>query len=606
MWRKIFQRAAPSFPPGWDRLQASVIARPPTARLLVDGGPGTGKTAVACARVARLLAEERLAPDAIWLISFTRTAIAELRQRIAAAVPPSFPVHQVRISTLDSLAWMLQPDHDDADSYDGNIALLLQQITQRADWGERLAAIRHLVIDEAHDIVGLRAELVAALIDRLPECAGLTVFADEAQAIYGFADDSPGWGRQPLLDRLRGRPDIGKIRLETVFRTRQPGLSRVFGRTRRRVLDQSVPPHRTLETTRREIVRLADGTTEAGRDDRLDGDSLVLFRRRAEVLAASARLHDAGIAHRLRLSGHPAGLAAWIAACLGGIDRHRLSQSAFGTLWQQRIAGTCLETVSPEAAWDSLLALAPWGDGGLNLPLLVRTLARPHPPIELCQGESGCRGPILGTIHASKGREAETVHLMLPQQCQGDHAEEARIAFVGATRARRRLLVGTARPEPATPLPSGRLVRIEDGAAWVELGRQGDIDADGLAGRQWFAGTAAVQAAQARLRSLAASLAGLEGRRAAFGYHLGGPDGEMVAALGATVLDDFDRIARHLSGQTIGHPIAPPDIIPGLRLIGLHTMAIDGNPALHPPYHAGGLLLCPEISTYGRLPFRAL
>ena len=28
--------------------------------------------------------------------------------------------------------------------------------------------------------------------------------------------------------------------------------------------------------------------------------------------------------------------------------------------------------------------------------------------------ELGLRGPIVGTIHASKGREADTVHLMLP------------------------------------------------------------------------------------------------------------------------------------------------------------------------------------------------
>ena len=42
------------------------------------GGPGTGKTAVACARVAELI-DKGVNPAGIWLISFTRTAI---RQKI--------------------------------------------------------------------------------------------------------------------------------------------------------------------------------------------------------------------------------------------------------------------------------------------------------------------------------------------------------------------------------------------------------------------------------------------------------------------------------------------------------------------------------------------
>jgi hypothetical protein len=53
--------AAPEFqvvPPAlieWDRSQREVIDAPPEDRLLVGAGPGTGKTAVACARVSQLI-----------------------------------------------------------------------------------------------------------------------------------------------------------------------------------------------------------------------------------------------------------------------------------------------------------------------------------------------------------------------------------------------------------------------------------------------------------------------------------------------------------------------------------------------------------------------
>ena len=69
---------------------------------------------------------------------------------------------------------------------------------------EYLESVEHLVVDEAQDIVGIRAELlVVEIIRKLSSSCGVTVFADEAQAIYGFADDGEVQageaGEPPLL-----------------------------------------------------------------------------------------------------------------------------------------------------------------------------------------------------------------------------------------------------------------------------------------------------------------------------------------------------------------------------------------------------------------------
>src|SRR5690606_32473349 len=66
----------------WDGEQISIIHAPPDARLLVDAGPGTGKTAVACGRVAHLIDQARLSPSRICIISFTRIAVQEIQARI--------------------------------------------------------------------------------------------------------------------------------------------------------------------------------------------------------------------------------------------------------------------------------------------------------------------------------------------------------------------------------------------------------------------------------------------------------------------------------------------------------------------------------------------
>lgn len=65
----------------WDSAQIKVIEESVSSRILVSAGPGMGKTAVACARVAHMI-EQGVPASGIWLISFTRTAVREIRDRI--------------------------------------------------------------------------------------------------------------------------------------------------------------------------------------------------------------------------------------------------------------------------------------------------------------------------------------------------------------------------------------------------------------------------------------------------------------------------------------------------------------------------------------------
>ena len=71
---------------GWDADQRAVIEAETDARLVVEAGPGTGKTAVACARLAHLINEEDIEASNTWMISFTRTAVAEIRARLHSYV----------------------------------------------------------------------------------------------------------------------------------------------------------------------------------------------------------------------------------------------------------------------------------------------------------------------------------------------------------------------------------------------------------------------------------------------------------------------------------------------------------------------------------------
>ena len=133
----------------WDNSQREVIDAPPEARLLISAGPGTGKTAVACARIAQLIAEHDVEPSAVWLVSFTRTAIREIRDRIAGYLDDPEDAHVVNLATLDSNAWRIHVGFDPNarfPSYEENIAKVLDLVRSDEDVADHLANLRHLLV----------------------------------------------------------------------------------------------------------------------------------------------------------------------------------------------------------------------------------------------------------------------------------------------------------------------------------------------------------------------------------------------------------------------------------------------------------------------------
>ena len=194
----------------------------------------------------------------------------------------------------------------------------------------------------------------------------------------------------------------------------------------------------------------------------------------------------------------------------------------------------------------------------VDMRLLRQRLGRKQPSAELCQAELGRSGPIVGTIHASKGREADTVHLMLPfaHNQSIDQDEEARVVFVGATRGRSRLLIGRGYRQYGSRIEdSGRAycLKISNGRprAQVEIGYDTDITAGGLAGRSFFASPGEVHRSQTRIRGLPkepVSVLAESDREAGFAYRVREDgQGQCLAVLSMSVNADLFSIADAVS-----------------------------------------------------------
>ncbi|WP_165359574.1 UvrD-helicase domain-containing protein [Lichenibacterium minor] len=592
---------------GPDLAQEEIIRLPVSARVLVGAGPGSGKTHAACQRIAALI-NGGVPANRIWVVSFTRTAIVEFRNRIAAGLSEAADAASVRIATLDSHAWAIQsgfsPTAALTGDYNDNIRSAMERVLSDEDAAEYLGTLQHLIVDEAQDVLGIRAEFIGHIIDQLSPGAGVTVFADAAQSIFSFTEDennqSPG---ASLLALLKAK-SFQERELKRVHRTRDPRLRQIFTDVRRSLLTNHPHPQKQYENVRQAISRLAHAPAGSLNDLDLTSMSdrtLVLMRRRAEVLDRSSR--NGGVQHRLRMSGLPVRLLPWLAAVFWDYtEGTKISWSLFEQRWHSRVQGAiAVHASTAMEAWSHLQEIAGINPRTIDLRVLRNVLGRSTPPMLFCSAEFGDAGPIIGTVHASKGREADEVHLFMPApdpECDSP-GEEARVAFVGATRARQRLCVGESAPNFSSSAASGRVFRFtRKGNLQVEIGRTKDLQAAGLVGQRTFASVEAAQAAQDSWcqQPLRQQLIARQQQTLDYEYEL--TDGDDVRL--AVMSPQFKRGVEEVAQFAKRWP--PARTFPYIRSLGLRSIVLPTDQVeletLHDPWRSSGFVIAPLLIGY--------
>jgi hypothetical protein len=265
------------------------------------------------------------------------------------------------------------------------------------------------------------------------------------------------------------------------------------------------------------------------------------------------------------------------------------------------------------------------GEGSVVLLDELRdVLSRPRPPLEFVTGELGMTGPILSTIHASKGREADDVRLFLPASTSINHsetqaAEEARVLFVGATRARGTLTVGRGSNSRTGRLESsGRcyhLVSAKGGQryrAQVEVGLEGDVDQRSPVALATFESATDAGRSQAWLRDHAQSVVhlrawvGSPSQEYAYGLRPGTTETEpLLAHLSPWLNADLFKLAKSCWPR---ESLKPPQWIGPLMLLGVRSVVIPvddpSESELHTPWRESGFWLAPVVVGLPTIPFR--
>ncbi|MFJ7417521.1 UvrD-helicase domain-containing protein [Streptomyces uncialis] len=612
--------------------QQAVVDQPWDARVLVTAGAGAGKTHTLVRRLDVLVEREDLEAGEILVLSFSRAAVRELTERIERH---AFAAQRIRVQTFDSwAAALLKRAYPDTDwgsySFDERVEAATAAIDRGAvEGGEYVPA--HVVIDEVQDLVGVRREMVEALLDRFQENSGFTVVGDSAQAVYGFQVSDPDQRAEEtdrFLEWVRATfgEDLVELHLGDNFRARSeatraalPYGSRLrrLPRAREEAAEEAERIHgdlRALLLTAPNFGSLEEEFVRAALRDHPDTTS-ILCRDNGQALTLSGMLADAEVPHALQRSARERPAPAWIAELLASTEAPTLGRERFEELLvdlRSPVGGT------PEALWRSVRRVARGGGRGtLDVGALHRVLAEGRLTDELTATQSSAP-LVVSTVHRAKGLEFDRVLVVEPRTLREpprvrkkkydyDPAAEARLLYVAMTRARDDLYVLDA--------PSSWLVRKDRRIdRWYLGGRntwaRNGVEAIGadVSHEQPPGGEGFDEDAAELQRHLLTEVAA--GARAELVLLHGIPvaadqsppyavvvGGRRVATVSERFRTDLHRLLRRSAYSTVDRW---PPLISGLRVDGVESVA--GGPAATEAAGLGshGAWVAPQLCGLGR------
>ncbi|WP_030251802.1 UvrD-helicase domain-containing protein [Streptomyces violens] len=433
--------------------QSSVVTQPWDARTLVTAGAGAGKTTTLTYRLEHLTGTEELEAGEILVLSFSRAAVRELRERVDRLATTA---RRVRAQTFDgwalSLLLLEDPQRNDlaGTGFDRRIRMATQAIERGVLDECEQGVPAHVVIDEVQDLVGARRDMVEALLDRYADNCGFTVVGDAAQAVYGFQVTDPDeraaetnlflrWVRCSFGD------DLVEVTLADNFRARTPEsrIALSFGAPLQNLSDDAPEAAEEGEALYAELrSELSLAPAFGSFDDpftldslrHFDGTTAILCRDNGQVLHLAERLDELGVDHRIQRSPRSRPAPVWMADLLLATGAGRLTEDRFLELV------ALPQEAASKRTWHSLRRCAGGARGTLDLEALRRAIAEGRLPDELTAPP--VHPLVVSTVHRAKGLEFDRVIVVEPQapsDWRGKHRDapaEARLLYVAMTRPR--------------------------------------------------------------------------------------------------------------------------------------------------------------------------
>lgn len=468
-----------------------IVSAPLDSHIIMNSGPGTGKTYTIIQRLIYILANNLCSADEIYILCYTRSAKKVVESKIDEAVingilQPS--AKNICVLTFDSYAtYFLMAMREQGvitenfDNYDYNerIKLFNKHITP-----EDFEGISYFIVDEIQDLVNERAEMVLKILKHL-NC-GYLLAGDRCQSIYDYEADNDATLDSVKFYELAEKqfPD-DMLRYEiTVNRRQAPDLAEEATKMRKVLLSESFLEQNKYANS---IISQYSGKTKVEQYIKTltqppTVSTAILCRNNGEAEYVSALLCEKGIVHTLnRGVNNVVPLPRWIADVFWDYCRDTISKNTF----IERISFRANVKSDPETLWELLCKLADSQDKAvISVPALTTALTITNN----IPGEFYDNAPMLtvSTIHKAKGSEYDRVILIESDiKPSSDSAEEARVRYVALTRPKSQFITMKKNSKYFKRTMSGRV--IETGlhnmyktnnryCKCITVGLTGDID----------------------------------------------------------------------------------------------------------------------------------
>ncbi len=433
--------------------QKEIIEENSSKRIVVISPPGCGKTAIAALRCNNLITEQNVNPSNLLVLSFSNAAIKELKDRIEKR--SNINVTSIQLSTIDSQTFKFlyglgdigkeAKDYMTGD-YELNIEAFIDLIKKKnEDVISVIKSFEHIIIDEAQDITGIRSKLLLIIIKKINKNCGVTIFGDPNQAIYNFTldDGDQSEEQENFLDELIENKKFARKELTKIFRTDSKKLLDLFTKFRKNFVDSKKDSDGQKDYLKKKEVLFekaeedSNGIVEDIIESVRKGQKhLFLFRKKVEMLNAANTAFKNKQNVSLRFGGSSTCYYPWLARIFYDHMDENISKKYFIEKWQNI---KIVSSMDPEEAWRKIHREAPINQD-VSIETLREKLSSGKPLLDLCMRDYGESQNVLGTIHASKGKESEKVSYYTfkneePQK-NSDFREETRIMYVAITRCR--------------------------------------------------------------------------------------------------------------------------------------------------------------------------
>jgi superfamily II DNA helicase RecQ/superfamily I DNA/RNA helicase/cold shock CspA family protein len=500
--------------------------------LIVNAGPGAGKTSVLVGRIAHLIREQHIKPAEIVVLAFNRAVVFEIRTRIRElfrTLGYAAYASQVRVSTFHGLARRSLADTDGNGTDMNNLlGTFASRMRSDAAFREQVAAgCRCILVDEFQDVTEDVYSIIRNLHRGSGKRAGVMVIGDDDQDILRWQRRShTSSPREEFAEEYfeRFKADFGGEALRSLelcvnFRSGAE-IVKVSQRMIDGFFEKSTRSRRLKQTLLRQASTAGDSRCE-----RIDARGWKRDDIVNEIVRASLRLHaenPGSLAILCRTNDEVAELHRQLAVHFPAItvqssENMRIADLRHIALWcdfleievakeDRTLSSALLHKLSedfrmstniPEANADT----ESLGDLTILWDLCCEESIFPHLSTllrfiknlqrdelqRLVGGRKGDHEVIISTIHKVKGLEYDNVIVSPSQSAFGsqpswqpiledDAAEEARLLYVALTRAKSRLVYFVGDREHAWGNPPPRKFEGELSQGKVLTGAHNQVD----------------------------------------------------------------------------------------------------------------------------------